>query len=77
MALAARRAIREIEGKDEPDLTNYTIDDSPEHQEMVDRVRQKLRLTSLRYQSMVDMVEAIGLDKSRLCTHCWDASSHY
>jgi amidophosphoribosyltransferase len=77
MALAARRAIHEIEGKDEVDLGAYTGENSPGYQEVVDRVRQKLRLTTLRYQKMDDMVAAIGLPKQRLCTHCWDASSHF
>jgi amidophosphoribosyltransferase len=76
MALAARRAIHEIEGQDEVDLVPYTQEGSPHYQEAVERVRQKLRLTSLRYQTMPDMVAAIGLPKERLCTHCWDASSH-
>ena len=77
MALAARKAIRELEGRDDVDLSEYTQGGSPRYVEMVDRVRQTLRLTSLRYQTMADMVAAIGLPKERLCTHCWDASSHF
>ncbi len=77
MALAARKTIREIEGRDDVDLAAYTREDSARYTEMVDRVRHTLRLTSLRYQTMQDMVAAIGLPKERLCTHCWDASSHF
>ncbi|NLG29120.1 MAG: amidophosphoribosyltransferase [Chloroflexi bacterium] len=76
MALAARRAIREIEGRDDVDPTEYCQDGS-KHEAMVERVRGRLNLTTLRYQSMGDMVAAIGLPKNKLCTHCWDASSHY
>ncbi len=75
LALAARRTIREIEGRDDVDLAPYTHEDSDRYQEMVHRVQQKLGLTSLRYQAMEDMVAAIGLPKEKLCTHCWDASS--
>jgi amidophosphoribosyltransferase len=75
LALAARRTIREIEGRDEVDLAPYTDEDSDRYREMVHRVQQKLGLTSLRYQAMEDMVTAIGLPKEKLCTHCWDASS--
>jgi amidophosphoribosyltransferase len=75
LALAARRTIREIEGRDQADLVPYTQEDSERYREMVHRVQQKLRLTSLRYQTMEDMVAAIGLPKEKLCTHCWDASS--
>jgi amidophosphoribosyltransferase len=74
LALAARRTIREIEGRDEVDLAPYTHEDSDRYREMVHRVQQKLGLTSLRYQAMEDMVAAIGLPKEKLCTHCWDAS---
>ncbi|MHB1357851.1 MAG: amidophosphoribosyltransferase, partial [Anaerolineae bacterium] len=77
MALAARRAVREIEGKDEVDLAAYTGVNSPGYQAVVDRIRQKLRLTTLRYQILDDMVAAIGLPREKLCTHCWDASSHF
>jgi len=38
---------------------------------MVDWIRRDLGCTTLRYQTLEDMVEAIGLDQSRLCTYCW------
>ncbi len=75
MALAARRAIREIEGTDEADPSDYR-QQGTKYEEMVERVRGRLRLTSLRYQMMDDMIAAIGLPRTSLCTHCWDASSH-
>jgi amidophosphoribosyltransferase len=75
-ALAARKAIREIEGRDDVDLSAYTSEASPRYHEMIERIRRTLRLTSLKYLSLADMVAAIGLPKERLCTHCWDASSH-
>jgi amidophosphoribosyltransferase len=31
----------------------------------------------LQYQKLDDLVEAIGLPKDRLCTHCWDGSSYF
>ena len=77
LALAARKAIREVEPGDDVDLAEYTKEGSDRYWEMIDRVRQRLRLTSLRYQTMEDMVTAIGLPKEKLCTHCWDASSHF
>ena len=39
---------------------------------MVDRIRQKLNLTSLKYQKLENLVKAIGLPKEKLCTYCWD-----
>jgi amidophosphoribosyltransferase len=41
---------------------------------MVERIRRRLHLTSLRYQMLPDLVEAIGLPKDRLCTYCWDGA---
>ncbi len=41
---------------------------------MVDIVREKLGLTSLRYQRLDDLVAAIGLPKEKICTYCWDAA---
>ncbi len=73
MDLAARRAIREIEGTENTDRPEVYVDPStPEHAEMVERIRARLKLTTLRYQSMSDLVSAIGLPKEKLCTYCWD-----
>jgi len=39
---------------------------------MTERVRQRLSLTTLKYQKLDDLVKAIGLPKKKLCTYCWD-----
>lgn len=70
--LAARQAIKELEGEDDKHLDDYADPDSARHAAMVERVRQQLGLTSLKYQRLDDLVEAIGLPKKRLCTYCWD-----
>jgi len=44
---------------------------------MVEKIRQRLKLTSLKYQKLENLVKAIGLPKEKLCTHCWDASSYF
>jgi len=31
----------------------------------------------LLYQDLNDLVDAIGLPKDQLCTHCWDGSGYY
>jgi amidophosphoribosyltransferase len=73
MDLAARRAIREL-GDDEASLAEYADCDSDKHAAMVERIRRRLRLTSLRYQRLPDLVDAIGLPKEKLCTYCWDGA---
>jgi len=69
--LAARRAIREL-GDDADSLAEFADCDSEKHCAMVDRIRQRLGLTTLQYQRLDDLVEAIGLPKEKLCTYCWD-----
>jgi amidophosphoribosyltransferase len=77
MDLAGRKAIRELEGSGDRHLEEYARAGSEKNQAMVDRIRQRLRLTSLKFQKLDDLVTAIGLPKDRLCTHCWDGSSYY
>jgi len=75
--LAGRMAIQEIEGKEDQDLDLYSASGSEKNLRMVENIRKKLRLTSLKYQRMDDMIEAVGLPKEKLCTHCWDGSSFF
>ncbi len=70
--LAGRRAILELEGPKDVELTQYSDASSDKYAEMVDRIRNRLNLTTLRYQALPDMVEAIGMPKDKLCTYCWD-----
>jgi amidophosphoribosyltransferase len=69
--LAARKAIHELKGEDR-DLNMYSTVGSEKYEAMVDKIRQRLRLTTLRYQRLEDLVKAIGLPKERICTYCWD-----
>ncbi|MEE9507693.1 MAG: amidophosphoribosyltransferase [Anaerolineales bacterium] len=75
--LAGRSVINEIEVGEEENLDEYYTPGSKEYVEMVDRIRQRLRLTTLQYQKLDDLVNAIGLPKEKLCTHCWDNSSSF
>ena len=70
--LAARRAVRELEGTDPEDLSAYVDPDSDKHHAMIERIGLRLGLTSLRYQRLEDMVAAIGMPKEKVCTYCWD-----
>jgi amidophosphoribosyltransferase len=73
MDLIARRTIQEMTGDyKNVDLTPYSDPDSSEYQEMIHRICQKLNFTSLRYHRLDDMIDSVGLDRSKLCTYCWD-----
>ena len=69
--LAARRAIRALEGKDIDDVSSYVDDTSDKYRRMVAWIRDDLGVTTLRYLRLDEMVEAIGLPRERLCLYCW------
>lgn len=75
--LAARKAIMKIEGSDDVNLEEYSCEGSEKYCAMVDAIKERLGLTSLRYQRLDDLVRVIGLPKKKLCTHCWDGSSYF
>ncbi len=77
LELATRTAISQLNGTEEVDFRKYSDPDSEEYKKMVERIRKNLGLTSLKYQKLNDLVEAIGLPKEKLCTHCWDGSSYF
>lgn len=70
--LAARKAIHELEGEDAKNLDEYSRAGTEKYEAMVDKIRQTLRLTTLKYQRLENLVKAIGLPKEKLCTYCWD-----
>jgi amidophosphoribosyltransferase len=70
--LAARKAIKEIEGVDGKDLDEYSTEGSEKYKGMIKQISQRLKLTTLKYQKLADLVEAIGLPKEKICTYCWD-----
>jgi len=69
--LAARRAIRSLEGHDLKDVSGYIDADSKNYQRMVDWIKKDLDASTLRYQTVDDMIEAIGLPREKLCLYCW------
>jgi amidophosphoribosyltransferase len=77
MDLAGRRSLVEIEGDENASARGYDDPDSERHARMVERIREGLNLTTLRYQRLDDLVEAVGLPKEKLCTYCWDGADPY
>ena len=75
--LAGRSAIQQLEGIDDKFLDAYAKAGSDKNKAMIDKIRERLKLTTLKYQRLEDLVEAIGLPKDKLCTHCWDGSSYF
>ena len=77
MELITRRIIQDFEGDGNKNLEKYAETDSPEYRRMVDEIARRFNLTSLKFNTLEDLVEAIGLPKCQLCTHCFDGSSRF
>ncbi|MDD5495869.1 MAG: amidophosphoribosyltransferase [Candidatus Omnitrophica bacterium] len=69
--LVARRAIRSLEGRDIDDVSEYIDHRSEKYKSMVDWITKDLEVTTLRYQTVEDMISAIGMPKEKLCLYCW------
>ncbi len=69
--LAARRAIKAIEGKEPKSLGKYLDENSKEYKKMVDWINKDIGSTSLKFQKLDDLIKAIGLPKDKLCLYCW------
>ena len=74
MELITRRIIGELEGDPNKNLDRYATTDSPEYSRLVEIIRERLGLTTLRFNKLETLVKAIGLPKCKLCTHCFDGS---
>lgn len=74
MELITRRIIGELEGDPNKNLEKYATTDSPEYNRMVEIIRERLGLTTLRFNKLETLVKAIGLPKCKLCTHCFDGT---
>jgi amidophosphoribosyltransferase len=70
--LAARKAILALEGRDTEDISAYLDESSPRYAAMVDWILRDLNVTTLLYQRLDDMVQAIGLPRDQLCLYCWN-----
>ena len=77
LELITRRIIKELEGDENKNLDKYAITGSPEYERMVEIIRQRFGLTSLKFNTLETLIEAIGLPKCKVCTHCFDGSSHF
>jgi amidophosphoribosyltransferase len=75
MDLITRRVIARLEGTEDVSdeiLQQYADPDSPKYETMVEEIRKELNFTSLRYNRLDDMLEAVGLPADKLCTYCWN-----
>ncbi len=76
MELISRRIIKDFEGDDKKNLEKYAKTGTPEYQRMVNEIARRLGLTSVKFATLEDLIESIGLPKERVCTHCFDGTSY-
>ena len=74
--LITRRVIEELEGGVIRNLEAYHDDTTPEYARMVEVIRQHVGVDTLKFNTIADVCNAIGLPKEQICTHCFDASSY-
>ena len=77
MELITRRVINDFEGDPDKNVEAYATEGTPEYNRMVQEIARRLNLTSLKFTSLDTIVKAIGLPKSKICTHCFDGSSFH
>lgn len=91
LELITRQVIRDLEGERDTTeggmgaeattpieiLQEYAQTDSPRYNAMVNEIGRRLGLTSLKFNTLEILIKAIGLPKCKVCTHCFDGSSHF
>lgn len=77
LELLTRQIIRDFEGDSNKNVDKYVDANSPEYNAMIEEMRKRLNLSSLKFSSLDTLVASIGLPKCKICTHCFDGSSQY
>jgi len=73
MELLARRTIQELEGDEgQEHLDEYADGTSERGKCLAKTICEKFGFSSLGYQSLKGLLEAIGIDSDKLCTYCWN-----
>ena len=73
MDLLARRIIQELEGDEgQRHLEEYSDASTARGKSLLDAICRKMGFDSLGYQSLDGLIEAIGIDREKICTYCWN-----
>jgi len=69
--LAARRAIKKVSKDKSIKLKKFINETTPQYRKMVEEIKKELGVDSLKYQTVKQMIKAIGLPKKKICLYCW------
>ena len=73
MELLARRTVQELEGDEgQEHLEEYADASTERGQCLLSTICKEMGFDSLGYQSLDGLLEAIGLDRDKVCTYCWN-----
>ena len=73
MDLISRRVIAELEGEEGLNhIDEYADGNSERGKKMRRTICEKFGFASLGFQTIEGVVNAIGIDRCKLCTYCWD-----
>ena len=73
MELLTRKTIQNLEGLEgQKHLEEYADCSTRRGKCMLKTICEEMGFDSLGYQSLEGLLEAIGLDREKVCTYCWD-----
>lgn len=73
MELIARRTILELEGEEGFNyISEYSDGLTERGKKLREAICRKFNFSSLDFQSLENVIKAIGIDRCDLCTYCWD-----
>ena len=72
MELLARKTVQELEDDEgQKHLDEYADASTERGQCLLKTICQQMGFDSLGYQSIDGLLEAIGIDRDKICTYCW------
>ena len=72
MELIARKTIIELEGEEGlKHIEEYSDGTTERGKKLRQIICDQLHLSTLDFQSIKGIIEAIGIDRDKLCTYCW------
>lgn len=71
--LLSRRIIKEIEGEEgEKHIDEYADGTTERGKKLRSVIAEKMGFESLEFQTLDGVIKAIGIDRCKLCTYCWN-----
>ncbi len=73
MELIARKTVMELEGEEGlKHLEEYSDGSTERGKKLRESISESFGFASLDFQSLEGIIKAIGIDRCKLCTYCWD-----